>query len=223
MQKELNSNINLLRLKLESVVGSNSQSLNEVTTIAVSKKKSLDHINIAFECGINNFGENYAQELEEKFLNIKNEDIIWHFIGPIQSNKIKIISRCADWVHSLDRESVVEKLNKECGNLGKVINGFIQVNVSEEETKSGIKASNLLEFAKLLETMENINLKGIMVLPKIGSKDEMIKSKELHDELIAVYPSAKYLSMGTTSDFELAISIGSNMIRVGELIFGERL
>ena len=223
MQKELSSNIDLLQLKLESLVASDLNELNKITTIAVSKKKSLDHINAAYDCGINNFGENYAQELEEKSLQTEKEDIIWHFIGPIQSNKVKIIAKHANWVHSLNRESIVEKLNKECGSLNKIINGCIQINISEEETKSGISTSDLFEFAKFVDSMKNIHLKGIMVLPKIGSKEEMLKSKELHNELIAAYPYAKHLSMGTTSDFELAINLGSNMIRVGELIFGKRL
>ena len=156
---------------------------------------------------------------------LQNLKIIWHFIGPIQSNKIKTIARHANWIHSLDRNSIVDKLNRECKSLDKVINGCIQVNISEESSKSGIDSSELMSFANHVDSMENINLKGIMVLPKItgDSKEEMRRSKELHEELMSVYPNANYLSMGTTSDFESAIQFGSNLIRVGELIFGKRL
>ena len=225
MQREIEKNINLLKSRVEQASQSSETSINEIDIIAVSKKKSLEHIKVAFNLGIKNFGENYAQELQKKSEELKNSEIVWHFIGPIQSNKIKTIAKHADWVHSLDRISVVNKLNKQCESLKKVLNGCIQVNISEESSKSGIDSSELMSFANYVDSMENINLKGIMVLPKItgDSKEEMKKSKELHKKLMSAYPKANYLSMGTTSDFETAIQFGSNLIRVGELIFGKRL
>ena len=225
MQREIEKNINLLKSRIEQVSQNSEKSISEIGIIAVSKKKSLEHIKIAFNLGLKDFGENYAQELQKKSEELQNLKIIWHFIGPIQSNKIKTIARHANWIHSLDRNSIVDKLNRECKSLDKVINGCIQVNISEESSKSGIDSSELMSFANHVDSMENINLKGIMVLPKIigDSKEEMRKSKELHEELMSVYPNANYLSMGTTSDFESAIQFGSNLIRVGELIFGKRL
>jgi len=225
MQREIEKNINLLKSRVEQASQSSETSINEIDIIAVSKKKSLEHIKIAFNLGIKNFGENYAQELQKKSEELKNSEIIWHFIGPIQSNKIKALAKHADWIHSLDRISVVDKLNKQCESLKKVLNGCIQVNISEESSKSGIDSSELMSFANYVDSMENINLKGIMVLPKItgDSKEEMKKSKELHKKLMGAFPKANYLSMGTTSDFETAIQFGSNLIRVGELIFGKRL
>lgn len=225
MQREIEKNINLLKSRIEQVSQNSEKSISEIGIIAVSKKKSLEHIKIAFNLGLKDFGENYAQELQKKSEELQNLKIIWHFIGPIQSNKIKTIARHANWIHSLDRNSIVNKLNRECKSLDKVINGCIQVNISEESSKSGIDSSELMSFANHVDSMENINLKGIMVLPKItgDSKEEMRRSKELHEELMSVYPNANYLSMGTTSDFESAIQFGSNLIRVGELIFGKRL
>ena len=225
MQREIEKNINLLKSRIEQVSQNSEKSISEIGIIAVSKKKSLEHIKIALNLGLKDFGENYAQELQKKSEELQNLKIIWHFIGPIQSNKIKTIARHANWIHSLDRNSIVNKLNRECKSLDKVINGCIQVNISEESSKSGIDSSELMSFANHVDSMENINLKGIMVLPKItgDSKEEMRKSKELHEELMSVYPNANYLSMGTTSDFESAIQFGSNLIRVGELIFGKRL
>ena len=225
MQREIEKNINLLKSRIEQVSQNSEKSISEIGIIAVSKKKSLEHIKIAFNLGLKDFGENYAQELQKKSEELQNLKIIWHFIGPIQSNKIKTIARHANWIHSLDRNSIVDKLNRECKSLDKVINGCIQVNISEESSKSGIDSSELMSFANHVDSMQNINLKGIMVLPKItgDSKEEMRKSKELHEELMSVYPNANYLSMGTTSDFESAIQFGSNLIRVGELIFGKRL
>ena len=225
MQREIEKNINLLKSRIEQVSQNSEKSISEIGIIAVSKKKSLEHIKIALNLGLKDFGENYAQELQKKSEELQNLKIIWHFIGPIQSNKIKTIARHANWIHSLDRNSIVDKLNRECKSLDKVINGCIQVNISEESSKSGIDSSELMSFANHVDSMENINLKGIMVLPKItgDSKEEMRRSKELHEELMSVYPNANYLSMGTTSDFESAIQFGSNLIRVGELIFGKRL
>ena len=225
MQREIEKNINLLKSRIEQASQNSEKSISKIGIIAVSKKKSLEHIKIAFNLGLKDFGENYAQELQKKSEELQKLKIIWHFIGPIQSNKIKTIARHANWIHSLDRNSIVDKLNRECKSLDKVINGCIQVNISEESSKSGIDSSELMSFANHVDSMENINLKGIMVLPKItgDSKEEMRKSKELHEELMSVYPNANYLSMGTTSDFESAIQFGSNLIRVGELIFGKRL
>ena len=178
---------------------------------------------MAKDIGIKNFGENYAQELEDKAKSI-NRKITWHFIGPLQSNKSKIIAKYADWIHTIDRKKIADKINDECKKINKVINACIQVNISDESTKSGINPDDLLVFAKYVDSMENINLKGIMVLPNLGidNKTQMQNSKLLHEKLLLSFPKAKYLSMGTTNDFETAIKSGSNMIRVGELIFGKR-
>lgn len=224
MQKELRAQINNLQLKIKGASDNTSSKSNDITVIAVSKKKTLDHIKCAYDVGLRNFGENYAQELEEKVKRLRFENIIWHFIGPLQSNKAKSISTNAHWIHSLDREKIANKVNAECSSLNKKINGCIQVNISEEQSKSGLRPEELLDYADHIKSLENIDLKGIMVLPSLaGDVDEqMMRSKKLHEKLIKSYPNAKYLSMGTTNDFESAIKFGSNMIRVGELIFGKR-
>ena len=223
MQKELTTKINNLQSRIENV-SNNLLGKPDITIIAVSKKKTAEHIKSAYEIGIRDFGENYAQEFEEKVKKINLEKLIWHFIGPIQSNKTRSIATYAHWIHSLNREKIVTKINKHCADLNKKINGCIQVNISEEESKSGIKSEELLDFADYINSMENIDLKGIMVLPSLDGdvKEEMIKSKKLHKKLMEFHPNAKFLSMGTTNDFESAIKFGSNMIRIGELIFGER-
>jgi len=223
MQKELETNINSLEFKIAKASKTVSKNLDDIFLIAVSKKKNIEHIRTAQNFGINNFGENYAQELEEKANNIDG-NVCWHFIGPLQSNKAKIISKYADWIHTIDRKKIADKINEECKKINKIINACIQVNISNESTKSGINPENLMIFAKYVDSMENINLKGIMVLPSLGenNKKQMQDSKLLHEELVSVFPHAEYLSMGTTNDFETAIVSGSNMIRVGELIFGKR-
>ena len=223
MQKELGANINSLNFRISKAGKTVSKNLNDIFLIAVSKKKSIEHITKANELGIKNFGENYAQELENKATNI-DKNVNWHFIGPLQSNKAKIIAKYADWIHTIDRKKIADKINDECKKINKVINACIQINISKEPTKSGISPEDMMVFAKYVDSMENINLKGIMVLPSLGEKNrkQMQASKLLHEKLISAFPDAKYLSMGTTNDFETAIASGSNMVRVGELIFGKR-
>ena len=228
MQKELENNLEIVNSSIELACDSSGINSKDILLIAVSKRKSLDHIKSVIKIGVTNFGENYSQELKEKSEELAHENIFWHFIGPIQSNKIKIIAKHAHWVHSLDRESVVVKLNDQCGVLNKTINGLIQINISNESSKSGIAPAEMENFAKLVEDSKSINLRGIMVLPKLTddieeTKSMMRLSKDLHDKLVKLYPHASYLSMGTTSDFQMAIECGSNMLRIGELIFGKRL
>ena len=228
MQRELIENIKQINDEISKASSLINKSRNDITLIAVSKKKSHELIEIAFQNGVNNFGENYAQELEEKSSLINSSEIIWHFIGPIQSNKVKVIARCADWVHTLDRKKVIVKLNNECKKENKVINACIQVNISNEKSKSGCNPEDLLNLAKLIESMENINLKGIMALPKLtndkNERDRMMQSvKKLSIELQSVHSGATHVSLGTTSDFHDAIINGANMVRIGESIFGKRL
>ena len=224
MQKELRSRIDSIQLRIDEASKKILKESNEISLIAVSKRKSIEHIQHAYEIGIRNFGENYAQELEEKVKQLSYKEIVWHFIGPLQSNKAKSIATNADWIHSLDREKIVNKINSECENENKKINGCIQINISGETSKSGLKPEELLDFADHIKLLENINLKGIMVLPSLTGdvEEQMVNSKKLHDKLIEFHPEATYLSMGTTNDFESAIKFGSNMVRIGELIFGKR-
>ena len=227
MQKEIEKNLKLVKNSIDNTAKKVGLNPSNVLLIAVSKKKDEGAIKEAFDFGIKDFGENYAQALARKSDFFKDQGIVWHFIGPIQTNKIKLIAKHANWIHSLGRSKVIEKLNKECLEAKRSINALIQINISGEETKSGISPDDLIEFAEYVNSQTNVNLKGIMVLPRINGnikekEEEMIKAKKLHTTLVNKFPHASYLSMGTTSDFECAITNGSNMIRVGELIFGKR-
>ena len=228
MQTEIVNNINEIRKKIDKTCMLENIDPNNLTLIAVSKKKSHELINIALENGVYDFGENYVQELIEKSKLIKSNKIIWHYIGPIQSNKVKGIAACADWVHTLHREKIITKLNTECKKINKVIDGCIQINISSESSKSGCKATELMDIAKIIKSMKNINLRGIMALPKLTTnkieRAEIMESvKNLSLQLQSSYPDATSISLGTTSDFQDAIIHGSTMIRIGESIFGKRL
>ena len=228
MQTEIKQNIKNIQNKINLACTSIKKDPNEITLIAVSKKKDILMIENALKNGVNNFGENYAQELQEKALNIKADNIIWHYIGPIQSNKVKIIAKNADWVHTLDREKIIRKLNSECKQIKKTINACIQINISSEETKSGCSPNELIDIAKLMKSMKNINLQGIMALPKLT--ENKIEREKMMDSILKCsldlqdfFPEAKSISLGTTSDFEDAIMNGSTMVRIGESIFGKRV
>ena len=228
MRNLIQDNLKLFKEKFNEACLAASKKESDISIIAVSKKKDKSLIKEVCKSGINNFGENFAQELSEKAKELKEENIIWHFIGPIQSNKVKLVAANAHWVHSLDREKIISKLNAHCEEIQKIMNVCIQVNIDNENTKSGINPNELLNYAALISEKSHLKLKGIMVLPKItnnqkDNEDVMKKCFALHANLKSAYPGAKTLSMGTTSDFESAIRSGSNMIRVGESIFGKRL
>ena len=138
---------------------------DEVRLVAVSKLQSVDVIKEAYALGINNFGENYAQELAEKSSTCPN-DIVWHFIGPIQSNKVSLIAKHAQWVHSIDREKVAMKLNNALESEDKKIHALIQVNIDHEESKSGILPEETIDFAnKVIAHYPNLILEGINIKP----------------------------------------------------------
>ena len=228
MRTEINKNIDNINNRISKACIANNRSPQDITLVAVSKRKNNELIEFALDCGVKDFGENYAQEMKEKSETINSNQIIWHFIGPIQTNKIKIIAQHADWVHTLDREKVIKKLNSECKKINKTMNAFVQVNISNEDTKNGCDPEDIIEIGKLVESMENINLKGLMTLPKLNvdpaENERVMKlTKELSYKLQTINNDANAISLGTTSDFEEAIAYGSTMLRIGESIFGKRV
>jgi len=228
MRTEINKNIDNINNRISKACIVNNRSPQDITLVAVSKRKNNELIKFALDYGVKDFGENYAQEMKEKSETINSDQIIWHFIGPIQTNKIKIITQHADWVHTLDREKVIKKLNSECKKINKTMNALIQVNISNEDTKNGCDPEDIIEIGKLVESMENINLKGLMTLPKLNvdptENERVMKfTKELSYKLQTINNDANAISLGTTSDFEVAIAYGSTMLRIGESIFGKRV
>jgi len=203
------------------------RSEDQIRLVAVSKLQSVDVIKEAYTLGINNFGENYAQELAEKSSACPN-DIVWHFIGPIQSNKVSLIAKHAQWVHSIDREKVAMKLNTALESEGKKIHALIQVNIDHEESKSGILPEETIDFAnKVIACYPNLILEGLMFMPKINASkkakiETMNKIVHLHKALLFELPSCSQLSLGTSSDFEESILQGSTILRIGESLLGKR-
>ena len=198
-----------------------------VTLIAVSKMQSQATIEEAYGIGLRHFGENYAQELAQKAAGCP-KDIVWHFIGPIQTNKLKLIAESASWVHSLDRAKVAKKLDEACKDLNKEISVLIQVNVDDEVSKSGVRPEEMIDFASELNThYSSLKLKGLMFMPNIHASDqEKLKTyariQDLQGSLQEILPDCTELSLGTSGDFEEAIIAGSSMVRIGEMLLGAR-
>jgi len=212
----IEENISLLNKKIEK----------KTSIIAVSKKKSAELVEQAYLLGIKNFGENYLQEALQKIISLNHLDINWHFIGKIQSNKCKDIARNFQWVHTIDRFKIAKRLNDDCP-LDKIINVLIQINIDNEESKSGINESQLFDLAEKISVLPNLKLKGIMVIPKNNLENNLTeesfkKTLEISTKLRNKFSEANEISMGMSNDFELAIKNGSTMVRIGTGIFGER-
>lgn len=199
-----------------------------VTLLAVSKTKPLEQLEEAYIEGMRDFGENKVQELIKKTENF-HEDVRWHFIGQLQSNKVKYLVDKVYLIHSLASISLLNEIEKVFGKADKVANTLIQINIGRESSKSGILEENLYEFIEAIEKCNYVFVKGIMVIIPNGDDESnrryFKKTKEIFERL----KEKKYrninmdiLSMGMTHDYITAIEEGSNLIRVGTGIFGER-
>ncbi|MDP7593637.1 MAG: YggS family pyridoxal phosphate-dependent enzyme [Litorilituus sp.] len=208
---------------------------NSVTLLAVSKTKPASAVVQAHLAGQNDFGENYCQEAVEKIAKLSHlPNLCWHFIGPIQSNKTKQIADNFSWVHSVDREKIAIRLNTHrCEKLKQAfaqeqchdtpLNICLQVNISEEDSKSGIMPSEVFSLATVVNNCDYLTLRGLMAIPaKNADNDVYKKMQHLFNALQAQYPSVDTLSMGMSNDLALAITNGSTMVRIGTAIFGER-
>ena len=228
MYQSIESRVQAVQANIDLACSGINQSAQSVRVIAVSKLQSTEIIQKAYDSGVRDFGENYAQELHQKVGSCPT-DIIWHFIGPIQTNKLKLIAEAADWVHSIDRMKVASKLDQACEHLNKNMSVLIQVNIDNEPTKSGVKTEDVLTFAKEINShCSNLELRGLMFMPDINaSSKEKLKTyaniQSLQTSLKEILPNCTELSLGTSGDYEEAIVAGSSMVRIGETLLGPRL
>ena len=201
------------------------QQLNQQSRlIAVSKTKPAASVATAYQAGQRAFGENYVQELVSKATELQQlEGIEWHFIGPIQSNKTKDIALYADWVHSIDRLKIAERLSAQRPSDKAPLQVLLQVNISGEESKSGIEPADLMNLATQVAKLPQLTLKGLMAIPEPGKGAEAFaQMQKLSLQLQQQHPDAKELSMGMSDDWQDALRFGSTMIRLGTAIFGAR-
>jgi len=201
----------------------------DVTLVAVSKTKPVEMLMQAYNAGFKRFGENYVQELVDKHESLP-KDIEWHFIGHLQSNKVKYIASFVSLIHSVDSLKLLQEINKQATKNNRVIDCLLQIYIAEEDTKSGMTEEECLEILKA-ETLPNVRIVGLMGMTTLTDDETQIRRefKKLKDfyQTLTInpqsHPSLTILSMGMSGDYGLAIEEGSNMIRVGSKIFGGRV
>ena len=210
----ISDNLKKVKSRIDSV-----QSSQDVELIAVSKTRSINEIQEAVDAGQIHFGENYLQESIDKIKHFEGNGLIWHFIGPIQSNKTTSIANHFDWVHSVDRIKIAKRLSDQRNPSLGLLNILIQVNVDKEETKSGAYIEEIDEIVSEISILPNLSLRGFMTIPKPENSESSFSEMK---RLISKYPELDSLSMGMSSDLEVAIENGANLVRVGTDIFGPR-
>ncbi|MEI6894764.1 MAG: YggS family pyridoxal phosphate-dependent enzyme [Colwellia sp.] len=198
-----------------------------VSLLAVSKTKPAALIEQAHLAGQNDFGENYLQEAVEKIAALAHlPQLNWHFIGPIQANKTKQIAHNFTWVHSVDREKIVRRLNQHIQDNNPhdtALNICLQVNISNEDSKSGVAVKDVFILADIVNNCDKLTLRGLMAVPEKGADQSGYEAMQhLFEQLKAKYPSVDTLSLGMSADLEQAIAHGSTMVRIGTAIFGTR-
>ena len=206
------------------------ESINQdIELVAVSKTKSNKEILEAYDAGQKIFGENKVQEMTKKHEDLP-KDIKWHMVGHVQSNKIKYMAPYVDLVHGIDSLKSVKILNKEAKKNNRVIKCLLQLKISDEFSKFGLSKEKIESILNSINTLglKNINIAGIMTIGSFTNNintviEEFEKTKKIFVDLKMTFPNLKILSMGMSNDYKIAIQYGSNMIRVGSLIFGKRI
>ena len=195
---------------------------NNVCLVAVSKTKSVEEIMELYDLGHRDFGENYVQELLDKY-NSLPKDIQWHFIGHLQTNKVKMIVPFVHLIQSVDSIKLLQEINKQAGKLNIISHCLLQVHIAEEESKFGFNEQEVQEAYNQSSNFPSVKLEGLMGMASFSDNREKVRAefrrlKAIYDTMAGV----SLLSMGMSSDFEIALEEGSNLVRIGTLIFGER-
>jgi|TARA_A200000113_G_scaffold221845_1_gene234412 pyridoxal phosphate enzyme (YggS family) len=199
---------------------------SHVTLVAVSKTKSLEEISQAYEAGQRVFGENKIQEMASKWEELP-KDIAWHMIGHVQRNKVKYMAHFVDLIHGVDSIKLLKEIQKQAIKHDRTIRCLIQIRIAEEETKFGLPEEELEGLIQAAEDLPNVQIVGLMGMATFTDNQDQItfefnKLKDLFDNVKNSSSNINTLSMGMSGDYSIAIECGSNMIRVGSKIFGER-
>lgn len=225
----IKENLDMVNQKIKIAAEKSGRTFEDITLVAVTKTHGLDMIDEAIESGVVNIGENRVQELMTKIEHIP-ENVNIHMIGQLQSNKVKYIINRVNLIQSLDRMSLLKKIQNEAEKIDKIQDCLIQINLTDDKNRAGVHFDDLEGFCKEVSNCKNIRVLGLMcVAPLDSDKDELIEvfsKMRLAFEGLKCYNISnvcpKILSMGMSSDFELAIEQGANMVRVGSAIFGHR-
>ncbi|MDQ4025576.1 MAG: YggS family pyridoxal phosphate-dependent enzyme [Actinomycetota bacterium] len=215
-----------VRARVAAAAERSGRSPSEVTLVAVSKTWPADVLAKAADAGVTVFGENRAQELKEKHA-VLGSRVRWHFVGPLQSNKVRAVVGVAELVHSVDRYGLAEAIGRRAAALGIVQDVLVEVNVGGEATKHGVEPAGAVRLAEEVAALDGVAVRGLMAIPPRTAGAEATRPyfrdlAALRDLVAATVPGARELSMGMSADYEQAIEEGSTIVRVGEAIFGPR-
>ena len=213
----------MIKDRLESLYHELTEDIN---LVAVSKTKTIEDIMNAYNYGQRLFGENRALELTEKY-NKLPKDIKWNMIGHLQSNKVKFIASFVDLIHSLDSMKLAKEINRQAEKNNRIINCLIQIKISKDDSKYGVSFNDFNQFYKYTNNLKFVNVVGLMGMASLTNDDDVIKNEfksisSMYSKIKLVDKNFKYLSIGMSNDYKLAINEGGNMIRIGSRIFGER-
>jgi PLP dependent protein len=226
-QAELQQRLDTVRARIAEAAHAAGRDPASITLIAVSKTQSAQSIRALAALGQRDFGENYLQEALGKINELRELGFCWHFIGQLQTNKTRSVAENFDWVHTIDRAKVAERLSAQRPFHAPALQVCIQVKLAEEETKGGCTPQELPELVSLVASLPKLQLRGLMAVPPATDDPAQQRQwfKHLHDLMLALqadYPSINVLSMGMSEDLEAAIREGSTHIRVGTALFGAR-
>ena len=218
---ELKDNVLRLRERIAEACAASGRDESEIDVVAATKCVPSEKVNELPKFGINAAGENRVQEFMQKYS--ETSPLAWHIIGALQTNKVKYVVGKVKLIQSVDRNSLADEISRMSERKGIITDVLAEVNICGEEGKSGVSPEAVEELASHITSLKGISLKGLMCVPPIYADEKPYeKMRELFEKLKKTFPSVSTLSMGMSSDFELAIRCGSTMIRPGRILFGER-
>ena len=220
-------NLQRVRARIAQAAKGCGRATDGITLLAVSKTQNAEAVRQAFAAGQTAFGENYIQEGVDKITDLADLPLQWHCIGPIQSNKTRLVAAHFDWVHSVDRLKIAQRLSEQRPLTQAPLQICIQVNIDGGSTKAGVAPEAALELARQIQVLPKLRLRGLMTIPEPAADFATAlavhqRARELFDALNANGLELDTLSMGMTADLDAAVQAGSTMLRVGTAIFGKR-
>ena len=229
LQSVIVEHIAKVRQQVEQSCHKFARNPTEIKILAVSKTQPAAAVREAWQAGLQAFGENYLQEALQKQQELQDLDLEWHFIGPVQSNKTRDLAAHFDWLHTLDRFKIARRLSEQRPEQLPPLQVLIQVNISQEASKSGVAPSDVLVLAEQVQALPQLELRGLMCIPE-ATDDEteqrraFAQMQALFQRLQMAFPQARLdiLSMGMSGDLQAAIAEGSTLVRIGTAIFGAR-
>ncbi|MEX0994685.1 MAG: YggS family pyridoxal phosphate-dependent enzyme [Balneolaceae bacterium] len=230
MSESICKNLESVHQRIQQTCQQTGRNPDDIMLVAVSKTKPVQAIKTAYECGQIHFGENRARELQDKMGQIDIDPLRWHFVGPMQTNKIKYMVERVDWIQSIYKIKYLKEIEKRASRIDRVIRTLIQINISKEDQKQGCTPSRLPEILEYAQSLKHVRVCGLMGMATFTTEPEDVRGefkylKELYEEHQSFNNGSvnlEHLSMGMTNDFEVAIEEGATMVRIGTAIFGKR-